>query len=59
MFSGRAWLDIEGDDTATEHLEKTREVKERMKKTSLTVSVDDDDVWESLLDAHLDGLEEG
>ena len=58
MFTGRAWLeDLGTGDTATERLEKKREVKEKVKKSTLSVSVEDDDVWESMLDAHLEDLE--
>ena len=58
LFTGDAWLNDDTDDTATATLEKARDVKESMKETTLKVSVEDDDVWESLLDAHLGELED-
>ena len=57
LFSGTAWF--EGVDVATEGLESRREVKERLRESSMVaVDIDDDATWDAFMDAHLDDLQE-
>mgnify|MGYP001214298682 CR=1 FL=1 len=55
FFSGQAWLDDTIEDTATERLEKRREIKEKVQESSkIFGDRDDDDVWEAFAESHLD-----
>ena len=58
MFSGKAWFDNTWESTATEKLASKREVREEMKTTMLkTADVDNDSLWESLMESHLEDVE--
>lgn len=58
LFGTRcAWIGSSGE-SATTRLQKKREVREKVKEAVRTFSMDsgDEDAWESLANAHLDGL---
>ena len=54
MFSGEAWIG-EFENTATQELEKHREIRERVKTASKQHSSSDEaDVWDALFESHLE-----
>ena len=55
LFEGDAWFNETSD--ATSALTKRREVKEAIKTASQSSSLDSEDLWEAMMDAHLAGLE--
>ena len=55
MFSGNAWFT--GEDVATVAFNRRVEVKEAIKVASQSMGSEDEDLWEAMLDAHLDGLD--
>ena len=55
MFTGNAWFT--GEDVATAAFNRRVEVKEAIKVASQSMGSDDENLWEAMLDAHLDGLD--
>lgn len=59
LFSGLAWFDDSWESTATEKLEAKREMRAEMKATTMkTADVDNDTLWDALMESHLEDLEE-
>jgi len=59
LFSGSAWFDDSWESTATEKLEAKREMRAEMKATTMkTADVDNDTLWDALMESHLEDLEE-
>ena len=59
LFSGSAWFDAastDSEDTATDSLTTRREVGEAIKVASQTIAPEDDELWEQMLNAHIDGI---
>jgi hypothetical protein len=56
LFGGDAWFNATSDATAA--LSKRREVKEAIKTASQSTTLDNEDLWEAMMDAHLSGLED-
>ena len=56
LFQGDAWFNETSE--ATSKLTKRREVKAAIKTASQSTTLDSDDLWEAMMDAHLSGLED-
>ena len=58
LFSGLAWFDDSWESIATEKLEAKREMRAEMRTTMKTADVDNDTLWDALMESHLEDLEE-
>jgi hypothetical protein len=59
LYSGQAWFDNTWESKATEKLEAKRELREEMRVTTMkTADIDNDSLWDSLMESHLEDLEE-
>ena len=61
LFNGKAWLNADLEDTATQELEARREVREKVKEATLdeTKFSSDEDLWDLIEQSHFgDGLDE-
>ncbi len=56
LFKGDAWFSAKHSATAA--LEKRREVKEAIKTASQSAELEDDDLWEAMMEAQLNRLDE-
>ena len=57
FFSGSAWFS--GENIATDKLSKRREVIENIKTSSKEIAPEDDELWEAMLNAQIDEMEDG
>ena len=56
LFKGDAWF--KETTGATDALSKRREVKQAIKTASQSTTLDSDDLWEAMMNAHLDDMED-
>ena len=56
FFSGSAWFS--GENIATDKLSKRREVIENIKTSSKEIAPEDDELWEAMLNAQIDEMED-
>jgi len=56
LFSGSAWFS--GENIATDKLSKRREVIENIKTSSKEIAPEDDELWEAMLNAQIDDMED-
>ncbi len=56
LFSGSAWFS--GENIATDKLSKRREVIENIQTSSKEIAPEDDELWEAMLNAQIDDMED-